>query len=76
MPEQQPNPTQERVERDVRLLIGDLHMQLIVMRAMLEQQQQGQVAKPNGGFRDAASQSAATQGDVPGRTGQVNTRDS
>lgn len=31
---------QAAVERDVRLLIGDLHMQLIIQRAMLAETQQ------------------------------------
>lgn len=47
--QQQPNPLQERIERDVRMLIGDLQMQLIVTRALLEQSQQAiqqQQARP------------------------------
>jgi hypothetical protein len=37
MPEEPPipSPLNQGVERDVRLLIGDLHMQLIVLRNML-----------------------------------------
>ncbi|HEX6825736.1 MAG TPA: hypothetical protein VF077_05400 [Nitrospiraceae bacterium] len=53
--EQQPNPLQQRIEHDVRVLIGDLQMQLVVMRALLDQQKEGQVPapeiKPNGGTR-------------------------
>ena len=45
----------ERVERDLRMLIGDMHVQLVVLRAQLEQaqtaaQMAAQAAvKPNGG---------------------------
>lgn len=57
MPEQQQqqNPAQERIERDVRMLIGDLQMQIIVLRSLLEQAQQAAqqqtlspAQKPNG----------------------------
>ena len=36
MAEDQATQLSQRVERDVRMLIGDLHMQLIVQRALLE----------------------------------------
>lgn len=36
----------QRIERDVRQLIGDLHMQIIVMRAMVDLSQQPPQPQP------------------------------
>lgn len=57
MPEQ--NPLSERIERDVRTLIGDLQMQIIVLRSMLDMQraqaqaqEQPQQPRANGDARE------------------------
>jgi hypothetical protein len=39
---------QEIIERDVRLLIGDLHLQLIMARARIAELEQAPVDRPNG----------------------------
>lgn len=50
--QQQLDPMSQAVEREVRMLIGDLHMQIIVLRCLRQVQQQQQEeaapAKPNG----------------------------
>lgn len=64
---EQQNPIGERVERDVRLLIGDLQIQLIIMKNTLDLTKEAMSvnqAKSNGGGINAASQSATTQSDV------------
>lgn len=48
----------QRVERDVRTLIGDLHLQLLILRAQLEAQQQQQTT--NGKDQSYASEKRAT----------------
>ena len=47
-PQTQSEQLSQRIEKDVRTLIGDLHMQVLVLRAMLElnQQQQQQMPQP------------------------------
>jgi hypothetical protein len=45
MPEEL-NPLNQKVEHSVRMLIGDLQMQIIVLRAMLENAQSGQEQQP------------------------------
>jgi len=47
-----------RVEKDVRTLIGDLHLQIVILRATIEQQQQTQ--QVNGRDRDATRQPSPT----------------
>jgi hypothetical protein len=61
MDDPQNNPVNQRVERDVRILIGDLHIQILMLRAMVENQQQPQAT--NGFDREmpnAPSQRTAT----------------
>lgn len=42
MNEQQNQAMSQAVEREVRMALGDMHMQIIVLRQMLEQQKQSQ----------------------------------
>ena len=42
-PQTQSEQLSQRIEKDVRTLIGDLHMQVLVMRNMMEMQQQAQM---------------------------------
>lgn len=76
--EQQQNPISERVERDVRLLIGDLQIQLIIMKNTLDLTKEvmsaGQV-KPNGDA-NATRQSSAAQSDVRSGPRQVHSGNS
>lgn len=48
----------QRVERDVRTLIGDLHLQIIILRAQVEQQQSQQAV--NGKDQTNAPRQSAT----------------
>lgn len=45
MPEEQ-NPVGQRVEQSVRMLIGDLQMQILVLRAMLDIAQNSSQQQP------------------------------
>ena len=45
-PQTQSEQLSQRIEKDVRTLIGDLHMQVLVLRAMLEMNQQQQQSMP------------------------------
>jgi len=54
-PQTQSEQLSQRIEKEVRMLIGDLQMQILVLRNMLELQQQTQTQaspppeiKPNG----------------------------
>jgi len=48
------NPINEKVERDVRMLIGDLQMQIIVLRSLLEQATVGQTVQQTNGMDQSA----------------------